>query len=96
MAVGVIATLKIKPGKEADFEAVFQTLMAAVRANEPGNQVYQVCKSRTEGQTYVVMELYADDDALKAHGSSAHFAAAGPGLASCLDGRPDIKMFDAI
>lgn len=96
MAIGVVATLKIQAGKEGDFEAVFKTLMAAVRANEPGNQLYQVCKSKADPLTYVVMELYADDEALKAHGASEHFKAAGPGLAPCLAGRPEIQYFETI
>src|SRR3546814_20137285 len=36
-AIGVIATLRVQPGKEEAFEAVFAELAAAVRANETGN-----------------------------------------------------------
>jgi quinol monooxygenase YgiN len=96
MTIGVIATLKVQPGKGADFEAVFKDLAAKVRANEPGNQFYTVCKSRTAEDTYVVMELYDDQAAIEAHGKSDHFRAAGPGIGACLAGRPDIQYLDAV
>jgi quinol monooxygenase YgiN len=96
MAVGIIATLKVQEGKEKDFEAVFRDMMKAVRANEPGNTLYQVCKSRKEPATYVVMELYDNDDALKAHSSSDHYKTIGAGIGPLLAGRPDIQYFDTI
>jgi quinol monooxygenase YgiN len=96
MAIGVVATLKVQEGKEADFEAVFRDLMKQVRANEPGNKMYQVCRSRTDKTTYVVLELYENEDALKAHGASDHFKAAGPKLGPCLAGRPTIEYLYSI
>jgi quinol monooxygenase YgiN len=96
MAIGVIATLKVQEGKGGEFEAVFRDLAAKVRANEPGNQLYQVVKSRTDANTYVVMELYADQAALEAHGASDHFKAAGPKIGPTLGGRPDIQYLDTI
>jgi len=96
MAVGVVATLKVAEGKNADFEAVFRDLAAQVKANEPGNQLYRVFRSKSDPQTYVVMEIYADQAALEAHGKSDHFRAAGPSIGACLAGRPDIQYLDAV
>lgn len=96
MAVGVVATLKVREGKEADFESVFIELAKAVRANEPGNRLYQVCRSRKDKQTYVVMEIYESDEALKAHGASEHFRTIGARLGPTLDGRPDIHYLDIV
>ena len=36
MTIGIIATLKVKPGKETEFEAVFRDLQGIVATNEPG------------------------------------------------------------
>lgn len=94
--IGVIATLKVQDGKQAEFEAIFTELTAQVRANEPGNHAYQLCKSRTEANSYKVLELYADADALKAHGASDYFKAAGPKLAGVLGGRPEIEYLDGV
>jgi quinol monooxygenase YgiN len=96
MAVGVIATLKVQDGKEGDFEAVFKDLAKAVRANEPGNTLYQVCKSRKDKNTYVVMEIYENDDALTAHRKSEHFRTLGAGLGPALAGPPDIHYLDTV
>ena len=96
MAIGVVATLKVADGKGEEFEGVFRDLAAQVRANEPGNQVYQVFKSRKEPGTYIVMEIYADQAALEAHGKSDHFRAAGPKIGPTMAGRPDVAYFDAI
>ncbi|MGH6870126.1 MAG: putative quinol monooxygenase [Rhizomicrobium sp.] len=96
MAIGVVATLKVAEGKGEAFEGVFRDLAAQVTANEPGNQLYRVFKSRADANTYIVMEIYADQAALEAHGKSDHFKAAGPKIAPTLGGRPDVQYFDEI
>ncbi len=96
MAVGVVATLKVAEGKGGEFESVFRDLTAQVKANEPGNQLYRVFKSKKDPSTYIVMEVYADQAALEAHGKSDHFRAAQPGIGATLGGRPDIQYFDEI
>lgn len=96
MTIGVIATLKVQDGKGAEFEGVFQGLAAQVRAGEAGNMLYRLCKSRTDANTYVVMEMYVDDAALDAHRASDHFRAAGPKLGACLAGRPEVQVLDAV
>lgn len=94
--IGVIATLRIKTDKNAEFEAVFAELAAQVRANESGNVTYQLCRSRNEATTYKVLEIYHDDEALEAHRASDHFRAAGPALGALLEGRPEVELLDAI
>jgi quinol monooxygenase YgiN len=94
--IGVVATLRIQAGKAAEFEQVFKGLSAQVRANEPGNIAYQLTRSRTEADTYKVLEIYADEAALKAHGASDHFKAAGPALGAVLAGRPDVEYLDGV
>lgn len=96
MAVGVVATIKIKPDTNEAFEAVAREMMAAVRANEPGNRLYQFCKSKAEPTTYVVMELYTDQAALEAHGKSDHFRSIGPKMGPSMAGRPDVQYFETI
>ena len=96
MSIGVIATLKIQDGKAAEFEGFFGELAKQVRANEPGNIAYQLTKSRTEPNTYKVLELYKDQDALTHHGGTDYFKAAGPKFAAVLGGRPDIQYLDGV
>ncbi len=94
--IGVVAVLKVKPESEAAFEAGFKELATQVQANEPGNMMYQLTKSRTEPGTYKVLEMYADADALKHHGQTEYFKAAGAMFASALAGRPEIEYLDAV
>ncbi len=94
--IGIIATLTIQPGKESEFEAVFTDLAAKVRANEPGNVLYQLTRSREQANVYKVLELYTDQDALTAHGKTDHYRAAGPKLGGVLGGAPTIEYLDSV
>ena len=94
--IAVVATLKVLVGKEADFEAVFLELTAKVRANEPGNLLYQLTKSRTDAATYKVVELYKDKEALTAHGGSEYFRELGRKMGPFMAGRPEIEYLDSI
>ena len=95
-AIGVIATLTVADGKNAAFEAVFAELVAAVRANEPGNVFYTLTRSRSNPQVYKVLERYVSQDAMNIHGSSDYFKAAGLKLAPCLASAPELEYLDAL
>ena len=95
-AVGVVATLTVAEGKNAEFEATFADLAQAVRDNEPGNEFYAVHQSKENPQIYKVLERYSDQAALEAHGQSDHFKAAGPKLGPCLGGAPVIEYLDGV
>ncbi len=94
--IGIVATLKVQVEKAAEFEAVFVALTATVKANEPGCLVYQLTKSRTEPGTYKVLELYTDADAVKAHGQTDYFKAAGAKMGPTMAGAPVIEYLDAV
>ena len=94
--IGVVAKIVAKEGQEAVVEEGFRTAMAAVKANEPGNHLYQLVKSRTEPRVYKVMELYADQAALEAHGQSEHYKALGRALREAVEGRPEVELLDTV
>ena len=96
MTIGVIATLKVQEGKNAEFEAVFSALAAQVKANEKGNLAYECTKSRTDPNTYKVLEGYKDADAVAAHSASDHYKALGPKIGPCLAGRPEVELLDGV
>ncbi len=81
--VGVVATLEVKQGEEAAFEAVMQELAEKVRASEPGTLSYELCKADAPG-TYVVLERYESQEAFQAHIGGPLLKEAGPKLAGCL------------
>ena len=68
--IGVVATLTVQPGKEKEFETIFLELAAQVQANEPGCKLYQLTRSRETANVYKVLEVYADQDCLSAHGKT--------------------------
>jgi quinol monooxygenase YgiN len=71
-------------------------LQAAVASSEPGNNFYALHKSRTDENQYIVLEQYADQAALDAHGASAHFKSIGAKMGPCLAGRPQVEYLDAL
>ena len=95
MTIGIVATLKVKPGKESEFETVFRELQANVKKNEPGALQYEVFKSK-QPSTYVVMEQYKSQADLDGHRATPHMAAAGPKLGAVLDGRPQIDILEKL
>ncbi|MEX0943770.1 MAG: putative quinol monooxygenase [Pseudomonadales bacterium] len=95
MAIGLIARLKIQSGKNAEFEAIFSELEAAVRANEPGNNFY-ACHRTDDPDVYVVMEQYADQAAVDAHRASDHFKTIGAKLGDVMAGRPELETLTSI
>jgi quinol monooxygenase YgiN len=96
--IGLIAKLKVQPGKGAEFETAFRPLSEKVNSDaEPGNLLYRLCKSRQDRDTYVVMELYRDQAAVDAHPQTEHFKALWPACGVLLQpGRPDFEFIDAV
>ena len=94
--IGIVATLKVQEGKNAEFEAVFAELAGKVRANEPGNLLYQLTKSRADPNTYKVMELYKDQAAIDAHGVTDYFRELGRKMGPCMAGRAEVEMLDGV
>ena len=94
--IGIVATIRVQEGKGQEFEGVFLELAAAVKANEPGCRMYQLTRSRTEPNTYKVLEIYDSEEALAAHRATEHMRAIGPRMAPAMAGRPDIEILDAV
>ena len=87
MTHSIVATIKVKAGQEAQFEEVARKLVAAVNANEPGCLLYTLNRG-DDPQTYVFMERYKDEDAVKAHRGTEHFRTLGKEMGAHMDGAP--------
>lgn len=96
MTIGVVATLTIQEGKNAEFEKTFLALAEQVRANEPGNLFYLLHRSRENPQEYKVLEQYNSDEDLQAHRDSAHFQEANQALAPLVAALPVVEVLDAV
>ena len=93
--IGVIAILRVQPGKEEEFEGVFAELAPAVRANEPGNSYYRLFRTAETG-VYKVLECYDDEAAVAAQRASDHFRSIGAKLGPCLAAPPEIESMPAV
>jgi quinol monooxygenase YgiN len=88
----VVATMTVKP---ESVDTVRDALARAVEEvhDEPGCQLYSLHQT---GETFVFIEQWADEEALKAHSTAPAigkmFTAAGEHLA----GAPDIKMLQPV
>jgi autoinducer 2-degrading protein len=82
--VSFISRMTVKPGREADFVARCNRLAEIVRASEPGTLYYEFFRLR-EPRRYAVIETFADAEAERAHMSSPHLGAHGPGILDCLE-----------
>ncbi len=94
--LGIIATLKVQDGKGPEFEGIFLELTSKVRANEPGNLLYQLTRSRADPNTYKVMEIYKDQEALDAHRGKDYFRELGGKMGPCMAGRPEVEILDSV
>ena len=92
--IAVIAKLNVVAGKEAPFEAAMSNLAEQVRANEPGNHLYSLCKD--EDGNYLVLELYDSQEDVDAHGKSEHFRAAGASFRGLMSGPPEIRRLQVV
>lgn len=76
--VRMMVELTVTPGDTDAFERAFAVQAAAVHANEPGNRLYELVKSRTLADSCTLIEIYEDEAALAAHRTSSRMAANRP------------------
>jgi len=96
MSIGVVATITIQEGKNAEFEQAFLALTEQVRANEPGNIFYILHRSKADPQVYKVLEQYRSEADLVAHGKTEYFQAANKVLATMVAAAPEVEVLDTV
>lgn len=62
-----VAHCPVKPGCAEAFEAAMAEMAENVRRHEPGAVYYEFSRSVDEPDVFLVIEVYADEDAFKAH-----------------------------
>jgi quinol monooxygenase YgiN len=73
MAYVVTAVWTAQPGQEAVVRDAIEKLTPPSR-EEPGNRFYQAYQDPAEPLVFRLFEIYDDEAAYAAHGSSDHFA----------------------
>jgi quinol monooxygenase YgiN len=89
-----IATLKIKPGHEAEFERLQRELSELTHASEPDTLVYDILRSRTNPDTYVVYGRFRDEAAFQYHQGTAFHERLVPPILATVSGDMDLQFFD--
>jgi autoinducer 2-degrading protein len=69
----IVAYLTAKPGKEAEFQEQMVAQAKRCLANEPGCLQFDVAQDPKEPARFVMLEVYTDDAAIKAHQESEHY-----------------------
>jgi autoinducer 2-degrading protein len=69
----ILAYLTAKPGKEAEFQEKMTAQANRCLANEPGCLQFDVARDPKDPTRLVMLEVYQDEAAIKAHQESQHF-----------------------
>ena len=67
MTFGMVVTLRVREGCDAEFRSTMSELASVVAASEPETTIYLPLKVRGQPDTYLVMELYETEAAHDAH-----------------------------
>ena len=83
----IVAYLTTKPGKEAEFREKMTAQAKRCLANEPGCLQFDVAQDPKDVTRFVMLEVYKDDAAIKAHQDTQHFKDFRPVVADLLADR---------
>ena len=91
-----IATLRIKKGREAEFERLQQELSELTHAQEPDTHVYDVIRHRSDPSMYVVYARFKDEAAFQLHQATPFHDRLVPPIMDCVDGGMDLQFYDHV
>ena len=89
-----IARMKVKPGKEQEFERIALEMTEKVRALEPDTLAYEFFRLPETERGYAVFESFANEAAEESHRNTPHFLEMAPGLIDCIDGTYEREFLD--
>jgi quinol monooxygenase YgiN len=88
------ATLKVKAGKEKDFERLQQELSKLTHDSEPDTIVYDVVRHRDRPGMYAVYARFKDEAAFQYHQATPFHERLVPPIFECLDGGAEGMTLD--
>ncbi len=91
-----IVKFKIKEGQEEAAEEVLRTMTAAVEKEEPGVLAYIAHRSKKDPSTVVFFEVYKDQAAVAAHGTTAHMGVMRQKFATTFVPPLDLEPLDRV
>jgi quinol monooxygenase YgiN len=88
-----IAHLRVPADNAAAFEDLMNRVAAISNEREPGVVHYSFGKSVEDPGTYVVVEVYRDQEAVAAHGEKDWVRDSVPEMLRLVDGMPQIVQY---
>jgi quinol monooxygenase YgiN len=88
-----IAHLRVPAVNVSAFEELMTTVATTTTANEPGVIYYGFARSVEEPDTYVVIEIYRDQEAVVAHGDTAWVRESVPKSLELIEGMPQLAQY---
>jgi quinol monooxygenase YgiN len=88
-----IAHLHVPPENAAAFEELMTYVSKTTLDNEPGVDYYGFAKSVAEPDTYVVIEIYRDQQACTSHGETAWVRESLPKALQLTNGMPQLAQY---
>jgi quinol monooxygenase YgiN len=87
-----IALFRVPPENAAAFEELL-TYVVTMSNTEPGVVFYGFARSVDAADTYSVVEVYQDQDAVASHGQSDWVTESVPKFLDLIEGMPDIRQY---
>ena len=72
--ISLVVRLDVVPERREEFLAAITSNAASTFADEPGCLRFDVCRSQSDPDHFVLYEIYRDAAALEAHRRAPHFA----------------------
>ena len=92
MSITIVATISPKPGRADAVREAFTAAIPKVH-EEPGCELYALHEA--DG-AFVMVERWADADAMKAHGSAEPLTTLGAALAGKMAAAPDVHRLTPV
>jgi len=91
-----IATLKIKPGHETEFERLQTELSKLTHEQEPDTFVYDILRSKSAPDTYVVYARFKDEAAFQLHQATSFHDRLVPPIMETLAADMQLEFYEFI
>ena len=89
--IGIIVEFQMEPANHAAFNAIISGHARKTKEEEPGCQQFDVMQPTKKGEPdltrVMLVEVYADDAAFKAHGENPRLATVRDAYAALITGR---------
>ena len=92
----LLATLKPKPGNEAEVAEICSQLAKEVLSKEEECLMYIPHVTKNDPTEIVFFEKYKDKEAFKAHGESVYFQEAAQKFKDLLEGQIQVKFLEEV